>query len=313
MDKEIVEKVLFIRRFEEKIIEIYHTDVIKSPVHLSIGQELFSVLLAKHVQKEDKIIGNYRSHALALSLSDNPQKIADELFAKKSGEYGGRAGSMHLGCTENGMSWTSAIVASGIPVAVGIAEAQKRLNETDNKNRIVICQFGDGAMEEGVFIESINYASLKKLPILFACEDNGLAIHTYKSARTPLNSYETRVSSYGMNTSSFTYKSPKKLLEGINDAIEDVRKNNPHFLIVDCYRWMEHVGVGFDWDLGYRNKKELDVWKEFDIETNPELWSFSKEDVDVINIKVKQRVENIFREAYSKEDSPRDSLLKNVY
>ena len=116
-----------------------------------------------------------------------------------------------------------------------------------------------------------------------------------------------------MNTSSFTYKSPKKLLEGINDAIEDVRKNNPHFLIVDCYRWMEHVGVGFDWDLGYRNKKELDFWKEFDIETNPELWSFSKEDVDVINIKVKQRVENIFREAYSKEDSPRDSLLKNVY
>ena len=313
MDIEIIEKILFIRRFEEKIIEIYHTDVIKSPVHLSIGQELFSVLLAKHVKKEDKVIGNYRSHALALSLTNEPQKIADELFAKKAGEYGGRGGSMHLGCTENGMSWTSAIVASGIPVAVGVAEAQKRLNEIDNKNRIVICQFGDGAMEEGVFIESINYASLKKLPILFACEDNGLAIHTYKSARTPANSYENRISAFGMNTSSFTYKSPKNLSEGIAYAVDEVRKNSPHFLIVDCFRWMEHVGVGFDWDLGYRNKKELDVWKEFDIETNPELWSCSKEVVDKINIKVKERVENIFREAHSKEDAPRDSLLNNVY
>ena len=96
MNREIIEKILFIRRFEEKIIEIYHTDVIKSPVHLSIGQELFSVLLANQIRKEDKIIGNYRSHALALSLTTDPQLISDELFAKSSGEFGGRGGSMHL-------------------------------------------------------------------------------------------------------------------------------------------------------------------------------------------------------------------------
>ena len=102
-------------------------------------------------------------------------------------------------------------------------------------------------------------------------------------------------------------------MEGIAIAINEVRRNNPHFLIVDCYRWMEHVGVGFDWDLGYRNKKELDVLKEFDIETNPELWSCSKEVVDEINIKVKEQVENIFQESHTKEDSPRNSLLENVY
>ena len=94
-------------------------------------------------------------------------------------------------------------------MAVGVAEAQKRLNEIDNKNRIVICQFGDGAMEEG-FYRINKLRIIKKLPILFACEDNGLAIHTYKSARTPINSYENRISAFGMNTSSFTYKSPKK-------------------------------------------------------------------------------------------------------
>ena len=103
MKKEIIEKVLFIRRFEKKIVEIYHTDVIKSPVHLSIGQELFSVLLAEQIKIEDKIIGNYRSHALSLALTEDPQLITDELFAKNSGEFGGRGGSMHLGCESRGM------------------------------------------------------------------------------------------------------------------------------------------------------------------------------------------------------------------
>ena len=156
---------------------------------------------------------------------------------------------MHLGCIEMGMPWTSAIVASGIPVAVGIAEAQKRLNLVDNKNRIVICQFGDGAMEEGVFTESINYASLKNLPILFACEDNELAIHSKKNARTPDTSYERRISAYGIETSSYSYENPKDLFQGVNKAVEKVRNHKPHFLIVKCYRWLEHVGVGYDWNL----------------------------------------------------------------
>ena len=313
MDIEIIKKILFIRRFEEKIIEIYHTDVIKSPVHLSIGQELFSVLLASQVQKEDKIIGNYRSHALALALTNNPQSIVDELFAKSTGEFGGRGGSMHLGCTQMGMPWTSAIVASGIPVAVGIAEAQKRLNELDNKKRIVICQFGDGAMEEGVFTESINYASLRNLPILFACEDNGLAIHSEKKARTPNTPYVDRISSYDVDVSSFTYENPEDLSKGVNLAIENVRRNNVHFLIVKCYRWMEHVGVGFDWNLGYRKEEELNHWKQFDLETAPELWGFSKQDLKEINNNVKENIERIFQKAYMQKDSDKDSILNNVY
>lgn len=313
MDKKIVEKVLFIRRFEEKIIEIYHTDVIKSPVHLSIGQELFSVLLAQNITKEDKIVGNYRSHALSLALTKNPQSISDELFAKSSGEFGGRGGSMHLGCSEMGMSWTSAIVASGIPVAVGIAEAQKRLNQIDNKKRIVICQFGDGAMEEGVFTESINYASLKQLPILFACEDNELAIHSFQNARTPNTSYEKRMESYGLNTSSFTYKQPNELGNGISKAINEVRNGTPHFLIVKCYRWMEHVGIGYDWNLGYRNKKDFDHWRVFDLETNPNLWGVDKEYINSVNKLIKEQVNDIFAKSHKKESALNSSLLNNIY
>tara|TARA_B100000212_G_C27319531_1_gene509494 strand:+ start:138 stop:1079 length:942 start_codon:yes stop_codon:yes gene_type:complete len=313
MDKKVIEKVLFIRRFEEKIIEIYHTDVIKSPVHLSIGQELFSVLLAKHIKKGDKIVGNYRSHALSLALTKNPQSISDELFAKSSGEFGGRGGSMHLGCSEMGMPWTSAIVASGIPVAVGLAEGQKRLNKIDNKKRIVICQFGDGAMEEGVFTESINYASLKQLPILFACEDNELAIHSFQNARTPNTSYKKRMESYGLKTSSYSYKKPHELSKGIDKAINEVRKGIPHFLIVNCYRWMEHVGVGYDWNLGYRDKKELDNWRMFDLETNPNLWGIDKECLNSLNELVTEQVNEIFDKSYKKENALNSSLLENIY
>jgi len=313
MDRKIIEKILFIRRFEEKIIEIYHTDVVKSPVHLSIGQELFSVLLADKVQNEDKVIGNYRSHALSLALTNNPQSIVDELFAKATGEFGGRGGSMHLGCTDKGMPWTSAIVASGIPVAVGIAEAQKRLNDLDNKKRIVICQFGDGAMEEGVFTESINYASLRNLPILFACEDNGLAIHSERNARTPDTPYSERISSYGIDVSSFSYTDPNELSRGVDLAIEKVRENKAHFLIVKCFRWMEHVGVGFDWDLGYREEKELNYWKNFDLETRPELWGFSENDIKEINMLVKENIENIFERAHNQKDTEESSILNNVY
>ena len=168
-------------------------------------------------------------------------------------------------------------------------------------------------MEEGVFTESINYAALKNLPILFACEDNELAIHSKKNARTPNTSYEKRISAYGIKTSSYSYENPNDLLKGVNHAFEKVRNSEPHFLIVKCYRWMEHVGVGHDWDLGYRNKDDLIFWKKFDIETNPGIFGFSSKEINEINIKVKKIIEEIFINSHNKKDADEDSLLKNVY
>ena len=103
------------------------------------------------------------------------------------------------------------------------------------------------------------------------------------------------------------------MFQGVNKAVEKVRNHKPHFLIVKCYRWLEHVGVGYDWNLGYRDKKELNHWQQFDIETNPDLWEISLEEVKEINIKVKQKVEQIFRDSHNKKDADEDSLLKHVY
>ena len=168
-------------------------------------------------------------------------------------------------------------------------------------------------MEEGVFIESINYASLKKLPILFACEDNGLAIHSKKKARTPNTPYEKRISSYGIDVTRLSYENPEDLSKGVNLAIEKVRDNKVHFLIVKCYRWMEHVGVGFDWDLGYRKKEEMNYWKKFDLENSPEIWGFSKKIIEEINIEIKENIEIIFSKASNQKDSEQNSILQNVY
>ena len=276
-------EVLFIRRFEEKICNLYSSDLIKTPVHLSIGQELLSVCLARFSNNLDRVIGNYRSHALALALSKDRQSIVDELCGLKTGTFGGRAGSMHLGVPERGMMWSSAIVASGIPVAVGIAEAVKRKNEEEALNNIVVCMFGDGAMEEGCFIEAINIAATRKLPILFCCEDNGLAIFTRKAARTVLTSYTRRVEGWGVTTSENSYKNPIGLMNDVIQSIERVKYSRTSLMLTSCYRTMEHVGVNFDREFRYRDSKELNEWSQYDIENNPELWQLKKDFVERVH------------------------------
>ena len=174
--EELLEKTIFIREFEKIIQDLYSSDCIQSPVHLSIGQELTSVLMAKFYRKGDHLVGNYRSHALSLSITENLKPIVLELLAKKDGVSGGKAGSMHLSVPEKNLMWTSAIVGTGVPIATGIAESLKRLT----KDNLVSVMFGDGAIEEGCVLESLNLSSVFKLPIIFVLEDNGLAIHTKK-------------------------------------------------------------------------------------------------------------------------------------
>ena len=309
----IFKKFILVRRVEQKIQEIYTTDLIKSPVHLSLGQELIAAVISQFINIDDRVIATYRGHALALCISDNVQLIINELFAKKSGVFGGRNGSMHLGSDNGIMPWTSAIVSTGISVALGLAEAAKRRNLEDNKKRVVICQFGDGAMEEGTFIESINYASLKNLPIVFSCEDNGLAIFTSKSKRTPDSDYCLRVNAWNMKTVKNSYLNPLNLVKTVDSAIQFAREVGPIFMLTECYRWTEHVGVGYDWNLKYRNKSELIKWELADIEKNPEILNLSKEDLDRVNNEINPYVEKLFLHAEKELDSDSDDLMRDIY
>ena len=266
-------------------------------------------MISEFYQDKDYVIGNYRSHGISLSLSDDVKPLILELLAKKKGVSGGKAGSMHLSVPNKNLLWTSAIVGTGVPVAIGIAEALKRTSE----GNVVSVMFGDGALEEGCVIESLNISSVFKLPVVFILEDNGLAIHTTKLPRTGLSDYAQIPKSYGIKSFSGTFQDPLSLLQTFDDAYSYSRKERlPSFIQIKCYRWVEHVGVSDDWNLGYRNKDELEPWLKADVIKNPLPFGvpidFCIEKSNFYN----ELFMNMFRDLQSESDPDPEDLLSNV-
>ena len=247
-----------IRKVEERIVEVYPSDKIKSPVHLSIGQEAPSVGVCRALRSSDIVFGTYRGHALYLAKGGNLRTMVAELFGKKEGCGRGKAGSMHLGDRSAGVMGTSAIVATTIPQAVGYSLAEKMRE----KDTVIVVFFGDGATEEGVFFESLNFASLMKLPILFVCENNLYAINTPASKRVLRPNYCDRAESLGVGSLKIGSSDVRAIYDAAYSITNRIRheSSGPAFLEIETYRWKEHVGPGEDWDLGYRTKDEGDVW-----------------------------------------------------
>ena len=253
---------LRIRRVEERIIELYPSDVIQSPVHLSIGQEAVAVGVCEHLKPSDWVFINYRGHAFYLAKGGPLPEFFAELMGRRTGLSKGKAGSMHLAAPRQGVIGASAVVASTISHAVGSAFAAKIRKES---RRVFVANFGDGAMEQGVFHESLNFASLHKVPVLFLCEDNGLAVHTDATTRQSFNA-EALVSAFGI---PFLHVdegyNPEIVAKSASVAINHVRTNQaPFFLRVKTCRYREHVGPGEDFFGGYRSEEDLAEWKAKD-------------------------------------------------
>ena len=256
-------RVLYrIRRTEEEIAKIYPTDKIKSPVHLSIGQEAVSVGVCEALQPIDIVSGTYRSHALYLAKGGDLKKMIAELYGKVTGCAKGKGGSMHLINTAAGFMGTSAVVGTTIPLAVGYAYALK----LSGKDAIVVCFLGDGAVDEGVFHESLNFAALKSVPILFICENNGYAVHTHQLKRQPIGNICERASAYGIPSEQIDGNDVFNIYERVKRASSEIRngRQGPRFFECMTYRWMEHVGPNEDFDAGYRSRSEAQPWFESD-------------------------------------------------
>ena len=307
--KLILEKTILIREFEKIIQELYSTDCIQSPVHLSIGQELTAVMMSHFYKTGDHLVGNYRSHALALSISDVFEPIVLELLAKKDGVSSGKAGSMHLSVPNKNLMWTSAIVGTGVPIATGVAESLKRLT----KDNVVSVMFGDGAIEEGCVMESLNLASVFKLPIIFVLEDNGLAIHTKKNVRSSLEKYIDLANSFNIKSFQTSFKNPIDLYQKFQAAYKFSREERlPTFIEIECYRWIEHVGISYDWNLGYRSDSELKNWKQFDIIQSPDIISMDKEFVKEKKEFYRLFFIEMFEKCMKYPEPEKEDLLKNV-
>jgi len=250
-----------IRRVEEEVAKAYPSDKIKSPVHLSIGQEAIAVGVCEGLRPTDIVFASYRGHAAYLAKGGDLRMMIAELYGKVTGCAKGKGGSMHLIDVSHGIMGSSAVVGTTLPNAAGYAYALRR----KKSDAIVTVFFGDGATDEGVFYETLNFAALKRLPLLFICENNSYAIHTHQTKRHSQPNIAQRSAAMGV---------PAEVLpddidivrEKISSAIDRIRSGKSGPLLFECmtYRWKEHVGPGEDYHLGYRTKEDAAKWIEND-------------------------------------------------
>jgi TPP-dependent pyruvate/acetoin dehydrogenase alpha subunit len=298
-----------IRRAEEVIAKIYPTDKIKSPVHLGIGHEAIQVGICENLEKNDIVFGYYRSHPLYLAKGGDLNSMMAELFGKITGCAKGWGGSMHLVSLEHGVMSTTAIVASSIPNAVGYAYALK----LQNSKQIVVSFCGDGATEEGVTSESWNFAALHKLPILFVCENNELAIHTKRSQRQASLDICGRAEANGVPATLIDHYNTETIYKTAGELIEKIRDGQgPQFLEVVASRWLEHVGPNEDFKLGYRSEDEVTPFREQDeIER---LGSLLDQQVkSEIDQEIENEINQAIQFAESSQFPQKEELLKYVY
>ena len=257
MDDRLYRSLYLIRRVEEEIARVYPTDKIKSPVHLASGQEAVSVGVCLALRSDDVVSGTYRSHALYLAKGGDLRRMIAELYGKVTGCARGKGGSMHLIDPAAGVLGTSAVVGTTIPIAVGYAYASK----VKGRNDVTASVFGDGAVEEGAFHESLNFAALQKLPVLFVCENNLYAIHSPQWTRQSTLDVVGRARSYGIPAERIESGDVRTIHERTAAAVAEIRGGaGPRFLECLTYRWKEHVGPREDFDAGYRSRREAEPW-----------------------------------------------------
>jgi len=254
--------IRLIRRAEEEVARVYPTDVIKSPIHLSIGQEAVAVGVCQALRPDDVLFATYRSHATYLAKGGDLKRFMAELYGKDDGCARGKGGSMHMIDVAAGVMGTSAVVAATISHAVGAAYAFRQ----QGRSSLAVAFFGDGATEEGVFFESLNLAQLKRLPVLFVCENNGYAIHTPLAARQARADIGARAAAFGIPARQVAWNDVQAIHAATAELVDELRerRDGPRFLECVTYRWREHVGPGEDWSLGYRSRDEAALWIERD-------------------------------------------------
>ena len=246
-----------IRKFEERVAELVSKNEIICPCHLYIGEEAVATGVCAALRKDDYVFSTHRSHGHYIAKGGDIKALMAELHCRATGCSKGRGGSMHLASPDVGLPGSSAIVAGTIPLAVGVALAfslQKR-------DSVSVAFFGDGAANEGTFYESLNFASLKKLPVIFVCENNLYSTHMHISACLADTDIYKKAEAFMMPSVRVDGNNAMDVFKVAKEAVEDARSGKGPALI-ECmtYRWRGHVGPSYDLNKGLRSKEELDYW-----------------------------------------------------
>ena len=256
--QELLRTMLLIRRFEEACAELYSATRIRGFLHLYIGEEAVATGVMAALRPDDAVVSTYREHGHALARGVPLDALMAEMFGRQTGCSRGRGGSMHLFHKETGFVGGNAVVAGGIPLAVGLALADRMLG----RDRVTACFFGDGAVAEGEFHEAMNLAALWRLPVLFCCENNRYAMGTALAKEHAQTDLALRASSYGMASWPVDGMDVEAVEDAATRAVEEIRGGGaPVFLELRTYRFRAHSMYDPD---RYRTKEEIAAWRQHD-------------------------------------------------
>jgi pyruvate dehydrogenase E1 component subunit alpha len=307
-----LERMISVRRFEEKCIELYEVEKIRGFLHVAIGEEAISSGIIPNLGPDDSVVATYREHGHALIRGVPMNAVMAEMYGKKTGCSLGRGGSMHLFSAKDRFFGGYAIVAGGLPLAAGLALADKM----QKRKRITACFFGEGAAAEGEFHETMNMAALWKLPVLFVCENNLYAMGT----RLDLSESETDI-----HHKAECYRIRSEVVDGMDvvaveaaalRAIAAIREDGaPHFLECRTYRFRAHSM--FDPQL-YRSRAEVEEWKKRDPIPRLQEWMKSAQmlhpgDVESIEKKVADAIDAAVAAAEDAPWEPVEEIGRYVY
>lgn len=252
----LLSSMIRIRRFEDKCAELYTQQKIRGFLHLYDGEEAIAAGTIPVLEKGDRLVATYREHAHALVRGVPMKAVLAEMYGKAEGCAGGRGGSMHLFSAEHNFYGGNAIVGGGLPLAIGLALADHMRQEQP----VTVCFFGEGAVAEGEFHESLNLAALWELPVLFVCENNGYAMGTALDRSEASTDIATRAASYGIHSQAVDGMDVVAMEVAARESVNSIRQDGkPRFLECRTYRFRPHSM--FDAQL-YRQKEEVSAWRD---------------------------------------------------
>jgi TPP-dependent pyruvate/acetoin dehydrogenase alpha subunit len=257
---ELYRSMLRIRRIEEEIERRYHQDQMKTPIHLVIGQEATAVGCCAALRTGDLLYTSHRTHGGYLAKGGDLRAMLAEMYCRIDGCVASRGGSMHLIDKRVGMAGTSAVVGGAVPIATGAALAAQMKGE----DRVVVVMIGDATTEEGVTSESLNFAALRGLPVIFFCENNFYSVQSPLAARQPARDICAWAASHAVQSLAADGTNVLTVLEAARTAVARARAGlGPSFIEAKVYRFRAHGGAGDDSRTGYRNETERQAWEQF--------------------------------------------------
>ncbi|MGQ0544100.1 MAG: thiamine pyrophosphate-dependent dehydrogenase E1 component subunit alpha [Betaproteobacteria bacterium] len=306
---ELFRRMLRIRRIEEEIERRYHQDQMKTPIHLVIGQEATAVGCCAALRPTDFAYSSHRTHGVYLAKGGDLRAMLSEMHCRANGCAGSRGGSMHLIDFSVGMAGTSAIVAGSVPLATGAALAARM----QRAGRVVAVFLGEAATEQGVVSECLNFAALKKLPIVFFCENNFYSVQSPMAPRQAPRELERWAAAHAMPAARVDGMNVLEVYDAATQAVSRARQGGgPTFIEAHVYRYRAHGGAGDDSKTGYRPLAEREAWEKLDPVEG--LYALLKGvDRRGMEQQIEKEIAEAFAHALSSPDPTEADLYRHVY